>query len=165
MSPNRRVTKDEVISRWVEARRKILVAASALPPERRDTVFLGEWSAKDLLAHLIGWDYANREAAEAILAGRLPEFYAHHDRDWRTYNARLVATHKREDFAELLQAVRDSHRQLLEHLQTIPAEEFVKDSGLRYKGWRVTVASIVRAEASDEEEHYRQLETFRQGPA
>ena len=29
------------------------------------------------------------------------------------------------------------------------------------EGWRVTVASILRAEASDEEKHYGQLEAFR----
>ena len=165
MSPSRRFTKDEAISQLVEARRKILLAASALPPEKQDAVFLGEWSAKDLLAHLIGWDFANREAAEAILAGRLPGFYAHHDRDWRTYNARLVAAHKREDLAELLDAVRDSHRHLVAYLQVIPSEEFIKDRGLRFKGWRVTVASILHAESRDEEEHFRQLETFRQGAA
>ena len=165
MSPSRRATKDEVLSLLAEARRKILVAASALLPDQQDTVFLGEWSAKDLLAHLIGWDFANREAAEAILAGRLPGFYAYHDRDWRTYNARLVAEHRREDFVELLDAIRGSHGQLMEYLQAIPDDEFVKDRGLRYKGWRVTVASILRAEASDEEEHCRQLETLRQATA
>jgi hypothetical protein len=165
VSARRKAGKDEVIAQLVDARQKILLAASALPPEQQDAVFLGEWSARDLLAHLIGWDFANREAAEAILAGRLPGFYAHHDRDWRTYNARLVAEHRKEDSAELLDAIRDSHRQLVEYLQSIPADEFVEDRGLRYKGWRVTVASILRAEASDEEEHYRQLETLRQGTA
>lgn len=162
MSPSHRFAKDEVISQWVEARRKILLAASALPPEKQDTAFLGEWCAKDLLAHLIGWDLANREAAEAILAGRLPAFYEHHDRDWRTYNAWLVGKHRREDFGELLGAVRDSHRHLLAYLREIPEAEFVRDFGLRFKGWRVTVASILHAEARDEEEHYRQLEAFRQ---
>jgi hypothetical protein len=165
MPRKRRLTKGEVLSRLAESRQRVLLSASALPPERRDTVFLGEWSVKDLLAHLIGWDFANQEAAEAILAGRLPGFYAHHDRDWRTYNARLVAEHRREDFAELLDAIRDSHRRLLEYLQTIPADEFVRDRGLRYKGWRVILSAVLQAEASDEEEHHRQLEAFRQRTA
>ena len=53
--------------------------------------FLGHWSLMDLVAHLAGWDYANRAAIDAILAGRLPDFYARYDADWRTFNAELVA--------------------------------------------------------------------------
>jgi uncharacterized damage-inducible protein DinB len=153
--------KQKVIRDLASARGKILSAAKALPASQQDEVFLGEWSAKDLLAHLAGWDFTNLQAAKEVLGGRLPSFYDYHDRDWRTYNARLVAKYRIEDFDALLEAVQDSHRQLLEHLESIPADEFVKDRGLRFRGWRVTIAALLRVEASDEEEHYRQQEAFR----
>jgi hypothetical protein len=154
------VRKEQVISELVEARRKVLAAASSLSPAERDEVFLGVWSMKDLLAHLVGWDFTNREAAREILAGELPGFYAHHDRDWKTYNARLVAEHKRDDFAELLALVEDSHRQLIAFLETVPAEEFDRDRGLRFKGYKVTIARLLQAEARDEREHCAQIEGF-----
>jgi len=157
--------KQQIIADLVDARRKILASAAALPPAQQGAVFLGEWSVKDLLAHLIGWDFANLEAAKEVLAGKLPSFYAHHDRDWKTYNARLVAEHKREDFAALLKAVEDSHRQLVEHLRTVPVEEFGKDRGLRFKGWKVTIAALLRVEASDERRHHEQIEEFRRRTA
>ena len=34
-----------------EARRAVLAAAAAVPLEATDTVFLGEWSVKDIIAH------------------------------------------------------------------------------------------------------------------
>ena len=68
--------KQQVIAGLVDARSKILASVAALPPAQQDVVFLGEWSVKDLLAHLIGWDFANLEATKEALAGKLPSFYA-----------------------------------------------------------------------------------------
>jgi hypothetical protein len=149
--------KDALIGGLVKARAKILSSARLLSPVEQDEVFLGVWSVKDLLAHLVGWDYTNLSAVQEILAGQKPGFWEHYDRDWQSYNARLVAEYKREDFSELVAAVEASHRQLIDFLQTVPADEYVK---------RRKVATLLRAEARDEEEHHRQVEAFRtQGAA
>ena len=152
--------KAQVISELVEARRRILEVASSLSPAQQDEVFLGVWSIKDLLAHLVGWDFANLEAAQAVLAGKVPAFYAHHDRDWKTFNARLVAEHKKDDFALLLASVEDSHQVLIDFLETIPAEEFDRDRGIRFRRYKVTIARLLQAEAKDEAEHYTQIKEF-----
>jgi hypothetical protein len=136
VSAKAQAKKEKIISELIETRRKILDAASSLSPEKQDEVFLGVWSVKDLLAHLVGWDFTNLEAAKSLLAGQLPSFYSYYDRDWKTYNARLVAEYKRDDFAELLSSVEDSLQQLTDFLETIPAEEFDKDRGVRHKGYK-----------------------------
>ena len=107
--------------------------------------------------------HCNVEAAKSVLAGELPSFYSHHDRDWKTYNARLVAEYKRDDFAGLLSSVEDSLQKLVDFLETVPAEEFDKDRGVRYKRYRVTIARLLQAETNDEKIHYEQIEEFRQG--
>ena len=155
--------KDEIVAALIQGRRKILDVAYTLPPERQETVFLGVWSVKDLLAHLIGWDYTNLEAVKSILEGELPEFYAHQDRDWQTYNSILVERYKKEDFAELLYAVEASQRALMGLLEAVPAEEFDKDRGIRFKRYKVTIARLLEAEAEDEEEHYTQIKEFAAG--
>ena len=152
--------KSEVISGLAETRRAILDTASALAPGQQDEVFLGIWSVKDLLAHLAGWDFANLEAAQAVLRGDLPEFYAHHDRDWQTYNARLVAQHKKADWADMVAAVQESHRELVEHVRTIPAEELDREKGVRFKGYKVTIARLLQAETGDEKRHAAQIREF-----
>jgi hypothetical protein len=148
--------KAELIDGLVEARRGLLDAVHALPAGRRDQVFLGTWSVRDLLAHLVGWDHTNREAAGAILAGREPAFRQHYDRDWATYNARLVADYRRDDWDEMLAAVEDSHRALVDYLQSLPAEAYVKTT---------KIGTLLAAEARDEEEHRRQIEAFAAGEA
>ncbi len=115
-----------------------------------------------MLAHLAGWDYANLAAAKDIQAGKLPEFYARYDKDWKTYNAELVSPYKRDDFDELLALARDSHRRLIEYLESVPAEAFEQDFGVRSgRGTRVTIARLLQAEWQDEQEHLEQIRDFK----
>jgi len=153
--------KNRIITELIETRRKILDVASSLSPAQQGEVFLGVWSVKDLLAHLVGWDFANMEAAKAILAGKVPDFYSHYDHDWKTFNARLVAEYKKDDFADLLRSVESSHQELIAFLKTIPPEEFDKDRGVRFKGYKVTIADLLQVEIKDEKTHHAQLVAFR----
>ena len=155
--------KDSIISALGVARRKILDVAYSLRPEKRKEIFLGSWSVEDLLAHLIGWDYTNIEAAKSILEGELPYFYGYRDRDWASYNALLVSRHKQGHYAELLCSVETSHRALTDFLAAVPAEEFERDHGVRYKRYKVTIARLLQSEAEDEEEHARQVKEFAEG--
>jgi hypothetical protein len=151
----------ELLLAIIETRTAVLQAASQLPPKAQDTAFLGVWSVKDLIAHLIGWDYANLAAAKDIQAGKLPEFYAHQDKDWKTFNAALVAKYKRDDFEELLVLERDSQGQLIEYLESIPAEVIEKDFGVRtVRNYKVTIARLLQAELKDGQEHLEQIRKF-----
>ncbi|HUW10883.1 MAG TPA: DinB family protein [Anaerolineae bacterium] len=152
--------KDRLIAELVETRRAILAAAGSLSPTRQDEVFLGHWSLKDLLAHLAGWDDANVEAIQALLEGRLPPFYEHRDRDWMSFNARLVAEYGRQDFADLVSVLENSHEQLIRSIEAMPPEEFDRDRGVRFRGYRVTIARLLQAEADDEKIHLSQIDEF-----
>jgi uncharacterized damage-inducible protein DinB len=156
--------KTQVIEALAGVREKILSAAAALPLEKQEQVFLGVWAVRDLLAHLAGWDYANLEAAQAVLAERLPAFYAHHGRDWSSYNAFLVEKYHRADLAEQLLLVRKSHQELISHLAAISASDFAKDTGVRFHGWRVTIEHLLQSEISDEEKHLAQIEAWAAAP-
>ena len=153
--------KDELIADLIETRRKIIEITSSFSPTEHDQVFLGIWSIKDLLAHLIGWLEANRKAVKAIRAGQLPEFYAYKDRDWQTYNALLVSKYKRGSLAKMMSTMQISHQKLIDLIQTIPAEDLGQDYGVRFKGYKVTIARLLQAELKDEKVHYSQIEMFR----
>jgi hypothetical protein len=154
--------KNKILSSLTKTRTAILHEASQVPPEARDTAFLGAWSLKDLLSHLAGWDFTNMAAAKEVQAGKLPAFYAHHDSGWKTYNAGLVAQYRREDFNELLALVREAHNRLIEYLKTVPAEAFEQDFGVRSgRGYKVTIARLLHAEWKDEQEHLQQIRAFK----
>jgi hypothetical protein len=152
--------KEALIKDLVETRRAMIDIAQALPSEMQYRVFLGVWSAADLIAHLIGWDYTNIEAIGRIQAGELPAFYAHRDRDWKTYNEYLVGRYKREDFDELLHDVAVSHQKMTRSLEQLPAKVYSKDHGVRVGSYRVTIERLMQAELKDEKEHLQQLVGF-----
>lgn len=146
--------KDALLAGVVKARQDLLDVVRQLSPAQQNQVFLGEWTVKDLLAHLVGWDYTNMQAVQEILAGEQPGFRQHYDRDWKSYNARLVAEHRREDFTEMVAAAEQSHRALIEYLQAVHPDEYVK---------RKPIKTLLRAEIRDGEEHRQQVEQFRTG--
>lgn len=152
--------KDQLLNNLERVRNDLIDAATSLPADKRDEVFLGVWNVHHLIAHLIGWDQTNIQAANDVLAGQLPQCYAHHDRDWRTYNAELVAKYLQDNWDDLLAAAADSHHELMAFLREIPAEEFDRDRDIRFRGWKVTIARLLQAEAEDEATHAGQLTTF-----
>lgn len=160
MTSKAQARKEEVISALVKARRDILAEISVLSKADREQIFLGVWSVKDLLAHLAGWDFTNMEAVNSVLAGNLPSFYEYHDRDWQTYNAMLVAKYKKNSFKELLASVKNSQKKLIEILGSIPSEDFNKDFGVRFRGYKVTIQRLLEAETKDEQVHCRQIADF-----
>lgn len=152
--------KSEILRALTEVRIRILKAASEFPPEKQDEAFLGFWSIKDLLAHLIGWDHTNLEASQSILAGELPAFYSSHDRDWASYNAQLVAKYKKDDLEQLIASTKDSHRQLIALLEGMPAVDFFEDKGVRIGRYKVTIDRLMQVEGQDEEKHLAQVNAF-----
>ena len=160
MEPNAKVQMDLLLEALQEARADLLKEADSLSPEQQEAVFLGIWSIKELLAHLAGWDVTNFEAVKDILAGRVPVFYDHYDHDWQSYNATLVATYKRATVPEMLSLMQDSHSHLLEFLQSVPAEEFLKDFGLRTRGNKVTIQRLMEAQLKDELVHAQEIEDY-----
>lgn len=153
--------KDELLIALRQVRRELLAVASSIPAAKQETPFLGVWSVNDLVAHLAGWDYANLAAIDAVLAGRLPYFYDRFDSDWRTFNAELVARHKRVSLAETIAEAVTSHEALLATLSITTADAIMRDHGVRSpRGRRVTIAMLITAETRDEQGHLAQLRAF-----
>lgn len=160
MNTKAQAKKERIISEMQRVRSELLTEVAALSHKERDTVFLGIWSVRDLLAHLAGWDYANLDAAKRIIKGRLPSFYDHHDRDWQTYNAMLVKKYRRNTFREIRATLKDSQQKLIAYLQTLPPEDFNRDFGVRFRGYRVTVQRLLEADVKDVRIHHRQIVDF-----
>ena len=152
--------KAQLLDGLEQARNRILVEVSTLLPEQRSEAFLGTWSSYELVAHLIGWDYTSIQAIADIQAGQLPQFYAHRDRDWQTYNAHLVREYSKDNWEELMAAVAASYQCLVAVLRALPADEFYKDRGLRFRGWKVLIGRLVEADIKDVTTHAGQVRAF-----
>jgi hypothetical protein len=152
--------KEKLLSGLVDVRERILREASQFSPEMIEAHFVGTWTILDLLAHLSGWDITNLEAAQEILEGKVPGFYASYDRDWTSYNATLVAEYQRDDLQTQLSLVSDTHNRLIGFLRMIPASEFFLDRGIRNKGYKVILSRLLEVESEDEETHLNQIREY-----
>lgn len=152
--------KEQLLAALVDVRRQILEAACALPVEKRNQAYLGEWDIFALLAHLAGWDHTNLQAIEQIRAGQVPAFYQYIGRDWREYNAYLVATYRLDDLEELVNSVHSAQQELLARVVEFPPVELFRDRDVRYKGYKITIARLLEAELKDERVHLDQLIAF-----
>lgn len=151
-------SKTAVIDGLVKTRDQILEAASTIPLERQNQAFVGEWTIKELLAHLAGWDYTNLEGVQALLMGEVPGFFAERDRDWKTYNAKLVAIHRRDNLVDLIKVVQKSQAELLSYLNKLTDEDFYRV--LRVNTFRMSIGGLLNFEIRDEKEHLEQIRQF-----
>lgn len=152
--------KHQLIGGLVQARTKVLQAVRVVLPSRADEIFLGIWSLQDLLAHLEGWDYTNLQAVQEILVGKPPTFFQYSDKDWRSYNQRLVEQYKRPSLEQLLAELDTSHRQLIAYLESLPARDVANGKVKRETGRSVTIRNLLQAEARDETRHAEQIRIY-----
>jgi hypothetical protein len=152
--------KQELLSGFIEVRRNLLAFSAQIPFDEQEQVFLGVWSMRDLLAHLIGWDYSNLEAVQAVSTGKLPAFYKYIDKDWRTYNAQLVSLYKKGSLADLIEATRVSQHALFDLLTSLPAKDLFQDYGVRFRRYKVTIARLIKADTKDVKAHLEQVKEF-----
>jgi hypothetical protein len=88
----------------------------------------GDWSARDILAHVAVWDALALSVLPGILeTGRHVKLGEHID----TYNARMTEEKRHLSLAEVRQELEDTHRRLLEYLTTIDADAFAANAAFR----------------------------------
>ena len=152
--------KATLIQKFNENRSLILASARLFTDENVGEAFVGSWGILDILAHLRGWDLTNLESAKNILLGKVPDFYAEHDRDWASYNAKLVAQHKRPDLEMMIEAVNESRAAIVEYLGQLSPEDLFGDHGVRRKSYKVTINRLIEADTKDVLEHLDQIRQF-----
>lgn len=157
MAESAQDNKHALLAEMTVTRQMILDAAAEFLPEMRRQPIVGKWCLLDLLAHLAGWDDANRQAVGAVLEGQLPDFYRYAERNWVTFNDMLVSQYRVDDFGALTSRVHETHQQLLAALKAVPAEDFDRDFNVRFNRYRVTIDRLLRAELDDEKEHLAQI--------
>jgi len=157
MSSLAEIKKKALLAEMVSTRQEILAAAAEIPAVLRFESFVGHWNVLDLLAHMAGWDDANRQAVDEVRSGQLPAFYQYAERNWVTFNEKLVAEYRLNDLDALSARVRDTQLQLIAVLEAVPAEDFDRDFKVRFRKYKVTISRLLRAELQDEKQHLAQI--------
>jgi hypothetical protein len=123
------------------------------------------WTARDIVAHLIGWNRYVVRGARQILRGELPFYDVDPGPNYSNVNAALVREYADTDRSALLESLAASTGELTAFLRAVDPDTWDRDFGVRHAGETLTVKSTVDDLIADYHHHRAQLEDFRAGAA
>lgn len=143
-----------IIEQNAQARAELVAAIDALPADRRlEPGLLGEWSLKDVLVHIAGW----QENAETVLGILAAGGSLDGDFDTDAYNAVTVAEHADETWDEVLGWMRRARE-----AYDAAAREAVERSSAEQLAPGAIVDRVLRSNGAEHDrEHVAQILAWR----
>jgi hypothetical protein len=91
---------------------------------------MGEWSVKDILAHVTTWEEEALNALPLILSGGRPPRYTRYG-GIDGFNAQMAEQKRDMALPEVLRYLEETHHRLLDYLHSVPDEHFVRETSFR----------------------------------
>ena len=124
---------------------------------------LGNWTSRDIVAHLIGWNRYSVRGAQQLLMGKLPFYDIDPGKDYCHVNARLVAEYPAENRTELLADHEKAAHELAEFLRSISEEQWSGGTGVLLEGEELTIRQNVDWLIEDHHHHTAQIRDLAKG--
>lgn len=118
------------------------------------------WTPRDVVAHLIGWNMLVREGCDLLRAGKTPSYIDDRANNFRNVNAASVERYAARDKRALLREVETSYQSLEQYLAGLPPAAWDADTGVRLGSRPVTIRGNVRGLARDYNNHRQRLEQW-----
>ncbi len=106
----------------------------------REEPLFGDWTAKDVLAHVAAWDRELVRGLDEILAGHRPSFASYSEEE---FNEAAVRASRARPFAGVLAELREAHEALVNRIEALTDNEWEAPSPHRWSYQSpITVASL-----------------------
>jgi uncharacterized damage-inducible protein DinB len=148
-------SKEMLLNELKGARQEFFEAVESLRKKGKEKeTILGNWTLKEALSHIAGWDEESLNAT-----GRILEFNKPESLDWEVddWNAKEVARRKDMAIDEILQEMRKNHNKFLEILSNLEEEQFKSPVAAKLRGKDVNILFIVNEVIEHDKEHTREL--------
>lgn len=89
------------------------------------------WSAKDILAHVTTWEEEALKYLPLILRGDRPPRYSIMYGGIDAFNAQRTEQKRDLSLPAVLQQLEETHRQLIDYVQTVAEEQFTQETRFR----------------------------------
>ena len=117
-----------------------------------------EWTIKDVLAHIIGWDQWVVEILPLILQNRADEIA---EIDVEAHNHRSVEVWRDKSIDEVLVTLKSTHQQIVDAISAIDHVEI--DLRRERKGRTITIRSyVIEMMVEHERQHAMEIEQWRE---
>ena len=124
---------------------------------------LGNWTPRDIVAHLIGWHHYYVRGLPQLLQGELPFYDIDPGDDYSNVNARLVAEFPSANRTELLAEHEKAAHELAEFLRSLSEEQWSGSTGVLLEGEELTIRQYVDWLIEDHHHHSEQIRDLAKG--
>jgi hypothetical protein len=91
----------------------------------------GAWSIRDIIAHVTWWeDEALTHLALILEGGKSPRYSVKYG-GIDAFNAQMTEQKRSLSLSEVLQQQADTHRRLIDYVQSAPEEQFMRETRFR----------------------------------
>ena len=91
----------------------------------------GDWSVKDLIAHVAWWEEEALKHLPHIEQGGRPPRYSTQYGGIDAFNAQMTELKRELSLAEVMTTMEETHARLLAYVQQVPEEQFVGETRFR----------------------------------
>jgi hypothetical protein len=93
---------------------------------------MGEWSVKEILAHVTTWEEEALKHLPLILSGGRPPRYSQFG-GLDAFNARTTEQKRSLSLSEILRQLDETHRRLIDYIQSVPEEHYTRETRFRHR--------------------------------
>ena len=93
---------------------------------------MDSWSVKDILAHVTTWEGEALKYLPLILTGGRPPRYSQSG-GINAFNARMGEQKRNLTLSEVLRQLDETHRRLIDYIQSVPEEHFTRETRFRHR--------------------------------
>jgi hypothetical protein len=124
-----------------------------------------QWSPRDIVAHLVGWNRYLVKGADQIRRGELPFYDIEPGQNYSKVNAALVRKYSSTNRDALLDDLRTSAQELQQYLRSLDTTQWNRDYGVRHAGAIITIRNSVDELIDDYDHHTEQISAWRETQA
>jgi hypothetical protein len=92
---------------------------------------VGDWSVKDIIAHVTWWEEEALKHLPLIVKGGRPPTYAARYGGIDAFNAQMAERRSGQPLADILQRQGAIHQQLIDYIQGVPEEQMTRETRFR----------------------------------
>ena len=99
-------------------------------PRLAEPGVLDDWSVKDVLAHVTTWEEEALRYLPVIIKGERPPRYIQYG-GIDAFNAQMTEQKRDLALSDVLRQLDETHRRLIDYLQSVPEEHFTRETRFR----------------------------------
>jgi len=93
---------------------------------------IGDWSVKDILAHVTTWEEEALKYLPLIVTGGRPPRYTQYG-GLNAFNAQMTEQKRDLVVSYVLKQLDETHRRLIDYIRSVPEEHFTRETRFRHR--------------------------------